>query len=232
MQELVFMQEKQAYRYNIDTFLLFDFVRRANVKGRVLDVGCGCGIIGILLKANFTSIALSLLDILKQNCILTQKNLTQNNIKAEVICADFADYKNDEKFDFIVSNPPFYRQGAIESKNKAKKLAKSSKSLNLKSLLDSSNALLKPQGKLYFCYEAGALQELCAVLLEKKFKLTKLVFVHKNQHEKARLLLVEAKKNSKSPCEISSPLFVYENEFLSQKMQEIYKSVKVKSIDL
>ena len=95
MQELVFMQEKQAYRYNIDTFLLFDFVRRANVKGRVLDVGCGCGIIGILLKANFTSIALSLLDILKQNCILTQKNLTQNNIKAEVICADFADYKND-----------------------------------------------------------------------------------------------------------------------------------------
>lgn len=232
MRELIFTQDKQGYRYNIDTFLLFDFASNAKFKGRVLDVGCGCGIIGILLKENFPNIELSLLDIMQQNCDLSKRNLVQNALQARVICADFADFKSDEKFDFIISNPPFYRQGALQSENELVKAGKSSHSLSLSSFINASNALLKPNGTLCFCYEVGALQELCTLLSGAKLKLTRLKFVHTNARQRARLVLVETKKGSKSPCELQNPLFVYENDELSAKMQEIYTTIKVKSVDL
>lgn len=231
MRELVFKQEKRGYRYNIDSFLLYDFVSKENLHDKVLDVGCGCGIIGILLKEKFAKITLRLLDILPQNCALTKYNLSYNNIEAEVFCADFANFNSEEKFDFIVSNPPFYRQGVIPSSNTHKKIGTVASALNLQSFANSSNALLKPQGKLYFCYEVGALQELCVILAQYKIKITKIVFVHKNVHQKARLALIEAKKSSKSPCEVSS-FFIYENDELSAKMQEIYTTIRVKSLDV
>ena len=231
MQQLIFRQKKQGYRYNIDTFLLYDFASKGTLRGKVLDVGCGCGIIGILLKEKFAQISLFLLDILEQNCDLTRQNLNANNIDAQVLCADFAEFKSAEKFDFIVSNPPFYRQGALKAANEHTQIGKFASSLSFESFVKSSNALLKPQGKLCFCYEVGALQELCAALASYKFKITRLVFVHKNAHERARLVLIEAKKSSKSPCEVHS-FFVYENGKLSAKMQEIYTTIRIKSCDV
>lgn len=231
MQELIFRQKKQGYRYNIDTFLFYDFVAKQNVRGKVLDVGCGCGIIGILLKVKFAQISLSLLDILEQNCDLTRQNLQSNGVEAQVLCADFANFCSEEKFDFIVSNPPFYRQGALKATNEHAQIGKFASALSLESFVKSSNALLKPQGKLYFCYEVGALQELCAILVRFKLKITRLIFVHKNADERARLVLVEAKKSAKSPCEVSS-FFVYENGVLSAKMQEIYTTIRIKSVDV
>lgn len=231
VRELVFKQKKQGYRYNIDTFLLYDFVVKCKLRGKVLDVGCGCGIVGILLKEKFAQISLFSLDILEENCALTRQNLADNDIEAQVLCADFAKFKSGEKFDFIISNPPFYRQGALKASNEHTQIGKFASSLSLESFVKSSNALLKPQGKLCFCYEVGALQELCALLATHKFKITRLVFVHKNAHEKARLALVEAKKSSKSPCEVSS-FFVYENGALSAKMQEIYTTIRIKSCDV
>lgn len=231
MRELVFIQKKQGYRYNIDTFLLFDFVSKQNVHGKVLDVGCGCGIIGILLKEKFAKISLSLVDILEQNCALTKQNLARNNIEAEVFCADFTHFWSKDKFDYIISNPPFYRKGAIPSVNAHRQMGKFSSALSLENFIKSSNALLKPQGKLYFCYEVGALQELCVILTHNKLKITKIIFVHKDTSHKARLALIEAKKNSKSPCEVHS-FFVYENDILSAKMQEIYTTIRIKSLDV
>lgn len=231
MRELIFKQKKQGYRYNIDTFLLFDFVAKQNLRGKVLDVGCGCGIVGILLKEKFARISLFLLDILAQNCDLTKQNLKDNDIEAQVLCADFATFTSAEKFDFIVSNPPFYRQGALKASNEHTQIGKFASALSLESFVKSSNALLKPQGKLCFCYEVGALQELCAVLARYKFKITRLVFVHKNASERARLALIEAKKSAKSPCEVRS-FFVYENGELSAKMQEIYTTIRIKSLDV
>ncbi|EAI4213679.1 methyltransferase, partial [Campylobacter coli] len=43
-------QLSDGYRYNSDSLLLADFVLEMGIKNQVLEVGSGCGIIGILLK--------------------------------------------------------------------------------------------------------------------------------------------------------------------------------------
>lgn len=47
--------------------------------------------------------------------------------------------------------------------------------------------MLKPNGTLYFCYEALALDEICFILKDMKMKITKLCFVHTHQSKKQDL---------------------------------------------
>lgn len=47
---MLLSQLKDGYRYNSDSIFLYDFIKKRGFKGVVLDVGCGCGIVGALLK--------------------------------------------------------------------------------------------------------------------------------------------------------------------------------------
>ncbi|EAI0548782.1 methyltransferase, partial [Campylobacter coli] len=116
-------QLSDGYRYNSDSLLLADFVLEMGIKNQVLEVGSGCGIIGILLKKFVSNLDLSLLDIQQENIELIHRNLKQNNIQAGVLHEDFRNFQNDKKFDFIVCNPPFYRDGAHEGKNTHKNIS-------------------------------------------------------------------------------------------------------------
>lgn len=233
MNELLFYQLKQGYRYNSDSLLLFDFVSKQNLQNKsLLEVGCGCGIIGILLKNAYPKLKLSLLDIQEQNCMLSQKNLEQNKIEAQVICEDFRNFKSKEKFDFVLCNPPFYRQGAMQTQNSHKAISKFAQFLPLEELISKANSLLKANASLYLCYEAGALQELCVILQKYKLKLTQMLSIYKDKESRARLIIIEAKKSSKSECKILKPIFMYENKELSSYAQELYKKLRIKSSDL
>ena len=84
-------QLKDGYRYNSDSLFLWDFARKNcsfKASQSLLDVGCGCGILGLLLARDFNC-ALSCIDIQTQNCELAQINAGANDIKASIICADF-----------------------------------------------------------------------------------------------------------------------------------------------
>lgn len=221
----------EGYRYNSDSLLLADFALKFGIKNELLDIGAGCGIIGILLQSFASNLELSLLDIQEENIRLIKRNLKQNNTQAELFHCDFRDFESKKKFDFLVCNPPFYRQGAYKSRNLHKNISKFQSFLPLKDFINKANALLKPKGILYFCYEASALDKIYIALENKKLKLTKICFVYTHQNKNARLVLIQAKKNVKTPCEILAPFFVYENGTLSEKMQEIHSRFKLESYD-
>jgi len=56
---LFIYQEKGGYCYNSDTLFLYDFICKKGIRGNVLDVGCGCGILGLLIKESKQSTNLS-----------------------------------------------------------------------------------------------------------------------------------------------------------------------------
>ena len=225
-------QLKNAYRYNIDSLLLADFALKFGVENELLDIGAGNGIIGILLKKKLENLNLSLLDIQEENINLIKQNLKQNNIKAQIFHTDFLEFKSEKKFDFLVSNPPFYKEDILKSENSHKNISKFQDSLPLQEFISKANSIIKPKGVLYMCYKASFFDRICSIFESKKFKLTKICFVYTNKSKKARLVLIEAKKSSKSLCEILPPFFVYENENLSKEMQEIHSRFKLESYDI
>ncbi|WP_033916021.1 tRNA1(Val) (adenine(37)-N6)-methyltransferase [Campylobacter sputorum] len=222
-------QEKEGYRYNSDTVMLYHFITK--LKGNVLDVGCGCGVLGLLLKRDFSNISLTMIDILQTNINMAIKNANENNIKADIISGNFLDMNEDVKFDYIVSNPPFYHDGAIKSKNLHKNFSRYSSNLNLQNFLEKSFKILKPNGTLIFCYDAKQINEIFFLLRNLKFNTNKVQFVHPKATKNSKLVLIEARKNSKSLCEILPPIFVNCDDGYSSLAKEIFAKADLLSVD-
>lgn len=75
----------------------------------ILDVGTGSGNIPVSLAANLNGVTITSIDISKEAIDTAVKNAEKNNVsdKINFIISDIADYVPDQKFDVIVSNPPY-----------------------------------------------------------------------------------------------------------------------------
>lgn len=87
--------------------LLSTFHKADGLKGRVLDLGCGAGVIGALLKQQFPKIKLTMSDIHAMALQSATRTLAENNLEAEVVASDVFSHI-EGRFDLIVSNPPFH----------------------------------------------------------------------------------------------------------------------------
>lgn len=86
--------------------LINTVIKNFNLSNKdCLDLGCGYGTIGILLKSKFENANFLMTDITKSAVDLSNYNLKENNIKAETRISNL--FENiGESFDFIISNPP------------------------------------------------------------------------------------------------------------------------------
>lgn len=201
-------QLAQGYHYNSDSLMLYDFILRQGCSGEVLDVGCGCGILGLLIKRDLPQCAVHAIDIQPENVALTQKNARANSLELEVQTGDFLTLSWRQCMDVIVSNPPFYHDGTQKSQNPHLSLSRYATHLPLEDFLDQAKRVLKPHGKVLFCYDAKQLGAIMHHLHASKLTLTAVQCVHPKASKIASLVLLEAKRSSKSLCEILPPLVV------------------------
>ncbi len=86
------------------TNLLIQNILKLNINGDVLDLGCGYGAIGIVLK-KLTNCNISMSDVNRRAIHLTKMNAKKNGVAVDVIESDgYANINNC--FDYVVSNPP------------------------------------------------------------------------------------------------------------------------------
>lgn len=207
---MTLFQLSSGYRYNCDSLFLYDFIANSIAKSsknvaHLLDIGCGCGILGLLLKRDFDKIDVCAIDIQEINCEISKFNAKFNSINLDVICGNFLEFKSAQKFDIIVSNPPFYNFGS-KSANSHLNLSRYSQNIEFIELLHAINQNISAQGRFYFCYDARFLSKILCALIKFKFNVTKIRFVHSKREINAKLVMIEAKKSSKSVCEILPPL--------------------------
>lgn len=89
-----------------ETEELVHWILEDNFK-RGLDIGTGSGCIAISLAA-LSNIQMNALDISVGALELAKRNAKQNNVSIDFFTRDiFDDFQFDNKFDFIVSNPPY-----------------------------------------------------------------------------------------------------------------------------
>ena len=92
-------------RFDYGTRVLLNSVDVNKLFGNVLDLGCGLGVVGIILGTFNKGINIDMVDINERAIDLAKNNLVLNNVKANVFVSDI--YSNiDNKYDFIITNPP------------------------------------------------------------------------------------------------------------------------------
>ena len=226
---LYLYQYEDGFLFNSDAHFLYDFISNFKPKGAGLDVAAGCGIVGLLIARDF-KIDLTLIEKQQINAYICSQNARVNKIKTEIICDDFLEYSFSKKFDYIVSNPPYYHDGVSESENISKKIGKSSSYLDFEKMVKKVNSVIKPKGSFIFCYDAKQLPSILQILKEKKFTPQDIRFVHGNERKNAHLVLVHAKKSSKALCKIYPPLINFINKKPTQEVKSIYQKTRTYSI--
>jgi tRNA1Val (adenine37-N6)-methyltransferase len=233
---LVLYQPSNGYCYNSDTHFLYSFIvenfkKYKNIKGELLDIGSGSGILGLLVSKDFEKIKLNQCEIQEIFQFFTQKNSFTNKILSKLYKGSFLEIIFDKKFDICISNPPFYHSDVIKSENKNLKIARYNDSLPLELFIKKTASILNSEGKFFFCYDAKQINEILLLLNKHKFNLEALQFVHPSESKDATLILIYAKRNSKSLTKILKPLIVFDkdNDF-TQEVQEIYKKSSTHSI--
>jgi tRNA1Val (adenine37-N6)-methyltransferase len=233
---LVLYQPTNGYCYNSDTHFLYNFIvenfkKYKNIKGELLDIGSGSGILGLLIAKDFDKIKLNQCEIQKMFQFFTTKNSATNKIDSKLYEGSFEHMEFGKRFDICISNPPFYHCDVIKSDNQSLKIARYNDSLPLEIFIKKTASILNSEGKFFFCYDVKQINEILLLLNKYKFNLEALQFVHPKDSKEATLILIYAKRNSKSLTKILKPLIVFDknNEF-TVEVKEIYKKSSTHSI--
>ncbi|MDF1882772.1 methyltransferase [Sulfurimonas sp. SAG-AH-194-C21] len=223
-------QPESGYSYNSDSLFLYDFISRFNPKGELLDVGAGCGIVGLLIGRDFTKVNVSAVE--KQELFIkyAKKNALINKIEYQLFESNFLELEEENKYNFIVSNPPFYPQGVQKSEDEILLNARYASNLPLDAFFKKVSRLLKPHSHFVFCYDPSSFGDICSALEKVKMKICDVQFVYPKEIKSASLVMVHARNGSKSMMKVLEPLIVMNENEYTQRIQEIFKKTDTQSI--
>lgn len=113
---------------------------------RVLDVGCGCGLIGLMMAQRGAQ-EVVMLDIDADAAAEAAENAAASPWSGciRTICADFLAYDTDGRFDTIVCNPPFFATGLL-APDPRRAAARHEHSLPAQAFMARAAALLSDAG--------------------------------------------------------------------------------------
>ncbi|MEA3455805.1 MAG: methyltransferase [Campylobacterota bacterium] len=202
-------QPASGYRYNSDSIFLYDFAASFEPKNRLLDVGCGVGILSLLLSRDF---ALTTAIVDKQENMLSyaRHNFFLNGLEAEAYQGDFLSFKSSEKYDTIISNPPFYDREVTQSKDKHLNAARYAHHLPFVPFAKKVKTLLKPRGRFVFCYDAKQIDRVLSNLKLNNINPEVIRFVHPKIDRESKLVMIAARINSRSMTKVMPPLIVFD----------------------
>jgi len=192
-------QDKCAMKVGTDAVLLGSWVI-PNGSTKILDIGTGTGVIALMLAQKSNAI-ITAIDIDKDSTEQAKINVLESNYKnsVKVVHISFQDLFNstDDKFNLIVTNPPYFvdsHKSSVENRS----MARHTDALSFEDLLCGVKKLLEPKGK--FCLilpknEATIFREMA---MSKGLYLSKLLRVRTRKEkdsEKRHLMQFEFKES-------------------------------------
>lgn len=137
------VQEKSAMKIGTDGVLLGAWTEADHPK-TILDIGSGTGLIGLMLAQRFPNSEITAIEIEPNAFEESQLNFKNSPFaeRCQVHLTSLQDFKTEEKFDLIVSNPPFFE--FTHKVNSSRNLARQQSDLSFEELLFHTEKLMKP----------------------------------------------------------------------------------------
>lgn len=227
---MVLYQPESGYCFNSDSVFLYDFIDSFDPKGDMLDVGAGSGIVGLLCAKDNDKIKLEAIEKQEEFLIYALKNAKYNNIEYKLYHGDFVEYDFSKKYDYIISNPPFYHHKSTKSDNEMLFNARYNINLPLDKFFKKVSQVLKPKSHFIFCYDALHFGEICVELAKVKMKVVDVQFVYPKIDRVASIVLVHARNGSNALMKVHEPFISFEGDEFSQKTKKIFEKAGTESI--
>ncbi len=227
---MLLYQPDEGYCYNSDSIFLYGFISRFEPKGKTLDVGAGCGIVGLLVARDFPAVTLEAVEKQSVYAQFARRNAQVNGIGYTLYEGDFLEHAPHGTYDWIVSNPPFYHEGVARSEHPMLHQARYNVHLPIGAFIAKISKLLKSHGEAAVCYDARQFVQLCSACESAGLRVVDVQFVHSKEDRPSTLVMLHLKKNSKSLLNVLPPLITFEEERYTPAVQAIYDKAKAHSI--
>ena len=215
-----------SFPLSTDSILLADFAM-IHKNDRVLDLGCGSGILGLLLLTREPSLQLTNLDIQQDAIKTARENLSHNSFNdAAFICDDLCNIRSlllGNSFDAVISNPPYYaeKQG-LASPEQCRSVARSDSSCSISELCSSAAFALRSGGSLFLSFKPNRMTELFRVMAESRIEPKRLRLVQHSTDHKPGLILVEGRLDGHMGLTVDPSLILYQGDEMTAEAKRIY----------
>lgn len=187
-----------SFPLSTDSMVLADFVKLSK-NARVLDLGAGCGTLGMLLCASRTDCCVTGIEIdpLAHETALANAKHNCVEDRYSSICGDLrsiADHIKPGSFDLCVSNPPYFSGGFV-SKHHAN--ARQELLCCPEDLFAAAAAALRFGGDLFMVHKPERLAQLCSCAKDAGLEAKCLRLLRHKPEGPVALILLQFRKGGK-----------------------------------
>lgn len=187
-----------AFPLSTDSMVLSAFVRLPK-NAKILDLGSGCGTLGLLLCSRENSCTVTGLEIDKAAHLAALENIRSNRLESrmESICADLRSVSERFSpgcFDLCVSNPPYFSGGPA---SKAVPLARREDLCSAAELFQAAAWTLKFGGDFFLVHRPERMAELIAKGAQAGLEAKRIRLVRHQEDREVSLILLQFRKGAK-----------------------------------
>jgi tRNA1Val (adenine37-N6)-methyltransferase len=184
-------QSRSAMRVGTDAVLLASWVSNANVK-HILDVGTGTGVIALMCAQRNGSAFVEAIEIHEGSADDARENFEASQWKnrLKVHQGDFLKIVSGEKFDLIISNPPYFSD-SLRATNPERNTARHDDSLPAEAFLKQSKSLLAKNGLIALILPKNQLARWVEEAARHKLSPSRICHVFTLAHKDATRVMIE-----------------------------------------
>lgn len=222
------IQKKDGFCFGMDAVLLSGF---AAVKEgeRALDLGCGTGIIPLLLEAKTRGRHFTGLEIQREMADMAARSVRLNRLedKIDIIEGDIKEAGRifgGASFDVVTANPPYMNDShGLKNPDLPRAIARHEVLCTLQDVVREAAKVLRPGGRFYLVHRPRRLIEIITELAGYGLEPKRLKFVHPFVDREAKMVLIEAARGGRSFVRVEKPLIVFrERGIYTDEINEIY----------
>lgn len=224
---LEILQSKIGYRAGIDAVLLAAAAQNSkSLQICELGAGVGTAILSLVFRKKEKNelISAKAIEIDENAFLLLKENIKNNDFENIIIPYNIdgliPNSNNENKFDLVISNPPFFDDN---SKIRDPDISKQKAYIIGAPLLKWVKAMLRlchSKGEILLIHRADRMYDILKAL-EGRAGDIRILPIHPKTFEPANRILIRAKKGSKAPIRILPPLFLRDKENSQNYFKEI-----------
>lgn len=187
-----------SFPFGTDSMVLSHFIRLPK-QAKVLDLGSGCGTLGLLLCATDPHCTVTGLEIDPTAHDAALENIRRNNAHSRLksLCTDLRDFPADltpGSFDVCVSNPPYFSGGPA---SRSTPIARRDDCCRPEELFTAAARALKYGGDFYLVQKPEKLAQLIACGAAVKLEAKRLRLVRHKEGGPITTILLQLRKGGK-----------------------------------
>jgi len=214
------LQEQSGMKIGTDGVLLGAWIDLNNAK-HILDIGTGTGLLALMCAQRHKTALITAVEIEEKAVDEARYNFAKSPWakRLEIIKTDFKQFMSNNKFDIIISNPPFFDEKVLSTKHQ-RNLARNAENLPLQTLLAKAKEMMTDKGTINLILPVTKLEILEKNLKNEQLYLQKICFVKGRKEVAVKRILVQiGRKNV--PIEKSELIIEIDRHVYTEKYKAL-----------